>query len=274
MWRDTYNGLEGVREMVYETIQLEISERLATLTLRRPQAMNAMDLKMMQELANCFELLRAREDVQVLVLKGEGRAFSAGGDIKMMLHSTESADFDSIMSVISKLVLEFYQLPMITIAQVHGAAAGLGFSLALANDLVVAEESSKLAMNFIGIGLVPDGGGHFFMKERVGVPKAKQIIWEGKVLSGQEALQLGLIDEVVPEGKVELAVNQLVQKLLSSPISAMIETKQIYHRQKLTELNETLEAEARAQIRMRQTDDHHEGIQAFVEKRKPSFKGE
>ncbi len=182
-------------------------------------------------------------------------------------------DFNSLMDEITRLVLAFYQLPMITIAQVHGAAAGLGFSLALANDFVIAEETSKLAMNFIGIGLVPDGGGHFFMKERLGVPKAKQVIWEGKVMNGKEAYQLGLIDQVVPEGDAEQAGNQLVKKLLSSPISAMIETKQIYHQQKLQELKETLEMEASAQLRMRQTEDHLEGIQAFVEKRKPNFKG-
>ena len=92
-------------------------------------------------------------------------------------------------------------MPQITIAVVHGAAAGLGFSLVLGCDYIIAEEDSKLAMNFIGIGLVPDGGGHFFLKERVGIPQAKNLIWSGKVMNGHEALAKGLIDEVVGEGQ-------------------------------------------------------------------------
>ena len=155
---------------------------------------------MMRELADCFEALHEEQGVQVLVIKGAGKVFSAGGDVKVMLQTGDPSDFANIMGDISRLVRAYYTLPMITIAQVHGAAAGLGFSLALGSDIIVAEESSKLAMNFIGIGLVPDGGGHFFMKERVGTVKAKQMIWEGKVRNAKEAIDVGLIDYNVPDG--------------------------------------------------------------------------
>jgi len=168
----------------------------------------------------------------------------------------------------------YYTLPMVTIAQIHGAAAGLGFSLALGSDVVIAENSSKLAMNFIGIGLIPDGGGHFFMKERLGTVKAKQVIWEGKVLNGEEALTLGLIDYNVTDGTSAAAVDQLVGKILASPVLAMIETKKILHQSKLEELSAILALEEVGQSKMRQTKDHIEGIQSFVEKRVPNFKGE
>lgn len=260
-------------ELNFETIKLEIAERKATLTLNRPNAMNAMDFTMMHELADCFEALHNEKDVQILIIKGEGKVFSAGGDVKMMVSSDDFSDFGTIMEDISRLVKAYYTLPMITIAQIHGAAAGLGFSLALGSDIIVAEQSSKLAMNFIGIGLIPDGAGHFFMKERLGTPKAKQMIWEGKVLSGDEAFALGLIDYNVEDGQALVTVDQLVGKLLASPILAKIETKQILHNANLPLLEKVLEGETEGQVKMRQTQDHLEGIQAFVGKRMPQFVG-
>ncbi len=264
---------KGVFELAYETIGLEILERKATLTLNRPNAMNSMDYTMMQELANCFEALHQEKDVQLLVIKGAGKVFSAGGDVKAMVTSEEFSDFGSIMADITRLVRAYYTLPMITVAQVHGAAAGLGFSLALGSDIIVAEEDSKLAMNFIGIGLVPDGGGHFFMKERLGTQKAKQMIWEGKVINGLEALKLGLIDYNVPNGMAAATVDQIVGKILASPVAAMLATKKILHKEKLPELERILASEAEAQAAMRETKDHREGIRAFVEKRVPEFQG-
>lgn len=259
--------------MGFQTITLEVENRKAVLTLNRPEAMNAMNFLMLEELADCFEQLHNEEGVQVLVIKGEGRVFSAGGDVKMMLASEDFNDFGNIMGSITRLVKAYYTLPMITIAQVHGAAAGLGLSLALASDIVVAEQPSKIAMNFIGIGLVPDGGGHFFMKERLGTVKAKQAIWEGRVMNGEEALKIGLIDYNVPEGAAAATVDQVVGKILASPVLSMIETKKILHATRLPELGQILASEERGQTRMRQTADHLEGIQSFVEKRVPEFKG-
>ena len=176
--------------MTYQTLKVAFTDRTAVLTLNRPEAMNAMDFTMMRELADFFEALHQESDIQLLVVKGEGRVFSAGGDVKAMLQSGDPNDFGDIMGDISRLVRAYYTLPMITIAQVHGAAAGLGLSLALGSDVILAEQSSKIAMNFIGIGLVPDGGGHFFMKERLGTVKAKQLIWEGRVMNGDEAKEI------------------------------------------------------------------------------------
>lgn len=269
---DVHKKLGG-KSMAYETIKIEIADRRATLSFNRPNVANSMNLLMMQELADCLEFLKENPEVQILVIKGEGNIFSAGGDIKMMVTTGVPNDFENIMSYISRMVLALYQLPMITIAQIRGAAAGLGFSLALGCDVIVAEENSKLAMNFIGIGLIPDGGGHFFMKERVGTQKAKQMIWAGDIMSPQEAHQVGLIDYHVDEGEVESFVDQLVGKFLSSPILAMLETKEILHAEKIPELTQILNKEAKGQVKMRKTEDHLEGIKAFIEKRAQQFKG-
>ena len=259
--------------ILYTTVELKKEGRLARLTLNRPASMNAMDGLMMKELADVFESLKKDVTVQVLLINGAGRAFSAGGDIKAMLDPDNPMEIGDIMGDVSRLAQALYTLPQISIAVVHGAAAGLGLSVVLGCDYIIAEEDAKIAMNFIGIGLVPDGAGHFFLKERVGVPKAKNLIWSGQVLNGQVAHSQGLIDEVVAEGKAAEHGEAMANKLLASPIAAMIATKKILHEQKTKELERVLEMESEAQQAMRNTEDHLEGIQAFVEKRKPVFKG-
>ena len=269
-----YSLKERCAAMNYETVVLEKNGRQATLTLNRPQSMNAMNGLMMKEIADALESIQGDTDLQVLVIKGEGKAFSAGGDIKAMLDPESPLDIETVMVDVSRLAKALYTLPIITIASVHGAAAGLGLSLVLGCDVVIAEENSKLAMNFIGIGLVPDGAGHFFLKERVGIPKAKQLIWSGKVLNGHEALSLGLIDEVTAEGRAYEQAEVTANKLLASPLKAMIASKQILHTQHVHELERILALESTSQAAMRKSKDHLEGIQAFVEKRKPHFQGE
>lgn len=258
---------------LYKTVDLKKEGRLARLTLSRPESMNAMDGVMMKELADVFESLKKDMTVQVLIIQGAGRAFSAGGDIKAMLDPDSPMEIGDVMGDVSRLASALYTLPQITIAAVHGAAAGLGLSVVLGCDYVIAEEESKIAMNFIGIGLVPDGAGHFFLKERVGVPNAKNLIWSGKVLSGEEAHQQGLVDELIAQGNAAGHSDAFAHKLLASPIAAMIASKKILHEQKTEELKRILEMESEAQVEMRKTDDHQDGIQAFVEKRRPKFIG-
>lgn len=259
---------------MYETIELTKQGRTGYLKLNRPKSMNAMNGTMMKELADCFESLLDEKSLQVLIIHGEGRAFSAGGDIKEMMDPENPMDIDLVMKEVTKLAKALYTLPQITVAAIHGASAGLGFSMALACDHVIAEENSKLAMNFIGIGLVPDGGGHFFMKERVGIPKAKQLIWAGQTLKAHDALAKGLIEEVTAEGRAMEHAEAYAADVLSSPVRAKLASKEILHQLKVHELEAVLEMEAKAQSAMRKSADHLEGIQAFVEKRKPEFKGE
>ncbi|MGM8216039.1 enoyl-CoA hydratase [Bacillaceae bacterium W0354] len=244
---------------------------VATVTLNRPEQLNAMNEQLLKELNEKLNEVR-NSDAKIVVLTGAGRAFSAGGDLNMMLKADSPDSFGEIMSSIKEIVTTFYSMPKITIAKINGAAAGLGLSLALAADYTIASTHAKIAMNFIGIGLIPDGAGHFFMEQRLGTAKAKHMIWEGKMMVATEAKEIGMIDEVAEN--IDEAVKLLTDKLSNAPILAMIETKRVLHSQHLPTLKSVLETETKGQLAMRQTSDHKEGVQAFLEKRKPNFKGE
>ncbi|RFU62100.1 enoyl-CoA hydratase [Peribacillus glennii] len=258
-----------------ETVLVTYSGRTATVELNRPESMNSMNEGMLRELVGALKEITINDDVDVVVLKGKGKAFSSGGDIKMMLSSTGEegeANFNSLMDCISELVTTLYFMPKLTICGIHGAAAGLGLSIALATDYIIAEPESKIAMNFIGIGLIPDGGGHFFLERRLGEVRAKELIWEGKVMRAPEAFEKGLIHEVASE-TLDNSIETKLQKWLSSPIQAMIKTKKILGEKNRPLLLKMLELEKNAQMKMRKTSDHQEGIRAFVEKRTPNFTG-
>lgn len=255
-----------------ETVKLAVNGRVATIELNRPEALNALDVEMIKGVTVKLKEICLSDEIDVVVIKGAGRAFSAGGDIKTMLSNANESDFYHVMDDIHEMIVTLYNMPKVTISAVTGAAAGLGFSLALATDYIIAEPSSKIAMNFIGIGLIPDGGGHFFMEERLGETKAKQVIWEGKTLSAGEALTMGLVDEV-PEGDFSAAVEAKIAEWLNKPIQAMIKTKKILAEKNRPSLQKILELEKYGQFKMRQTADHQEGIKAFLEKRKPNFQG-
>lgn len=255
-----------------EKVFLHIHDRVAHIILNRPQVLNAMDVEMLQELVTTLKDVSTNSDVDIVVLGGNGRGFSAGGDIKTMLSSTDDSAFFPVMDTISEVITTLYTMPKLVISAIHGPVAGLGLSFALAADYIIAEKQSQLAMNFIGIGLIPDGGGHFFLQQRVGEQKAKQIIWDGRKITGDAALELGLVDEVVEED-LQKAVLLKVREWLHKPISAMIETKMILSQSNLPTLLKILELEKLGQHKMRATADHQEGIRAFLEKRRPNYTG-
>ncbi|MFB6801082.1 enoyl-CoA hydratase [Peribacillus butanolivorans] len=254
------------------TVLVTYSERTATVAMNRPEAMNALNPQMLNDFIFALKEVSENEGVDVVILKGNGKAFSAGGDIKMMLAPDKEDGFNDLMDGISELVTTLYFMPKLTISAIHGAAAGLGLSIALATDHLIADSESKVAMNFIGIGLIPDGGGHFFLERRLGEVGAKELIWEGRVLTTLEAKEKGLIHEIA-DGTLEQAVERKVQGWLKSPVQAMIKTKKILSEKNRPLLIKMLEIEKAAQFKMRQTADHQEGIKAFVEKRRPNFIG-
>jgi 2-(1,2-epoxy-1,2-dihydrophenyl)acetyl-CoA isomerase len=257
---------------VNDKVNVKVNGRVATIEMNRPEALNAMDIELIKGLAYKLKEISESDEIDIVVLTGRGRAFSAGGDIKTMLSNMNQNDFFPVMDCISELIITLYSIPKLTISAVSGAAAGLGFSLALATDYIIADKTSKLAMNFIGIGLIPDGGAHFFLEKRLGETKAKQVIWDGKMMGPDEALESGLIQEVAG-GELQETVDERISDWLGRPVQAMIKTKKILADMNRPQLLKILELEKQSQQKMRQTIDHKEGIKAFIEKRKPNFIG-
>lgn len=237
----------------------------------RPEKLNALNVESLQELRQRLQSIEENDDA-IVILSGEGNGFCAGGDVSIMqsLHGEES--FHEVMGVIEAIIEKIYLMPKLIISAVHGSAVGLGLSLALSSDYVLAHNQAKLSMNFIGIGLLPDGGGHFWLQERLGVQKAKQFAWDGKSLDAPKAYEEGLVDEVTADD-VESAAYNLAESWQKRPLQAMIATKQVYHRNRIQELQSYMEQERNLQYKLRGTQDHQEGVQAFMQKRAPHFVG-
>ena len=245
------------------------NEGISTISLNRPKVYNALNPETLRELLAIIKQVKTNDD-KIVILTGEGSAFCSGGDINMMESSGSGNEFSELMDLVSEITLELYSLPKILIAAINGSATGLGLSIALNADYIVAEEDAKFGMLFLGVGLVPDGGGHFHLEERLKTHAAKQFIWSMKQIKGAHAKDIGLVDILV-ESNAIVGANQLANQLKMAPLLTMIQTKEILHAKKMPVLESYLKAEKVGQLKMIQTYDHAEGVRAFLNKEKPLF---
>jgi len=259
--------------MEYKHIVLERRENIATLTLNRPEKLNAINRKMIEELEHAMVEIGQDTDVRVLVITGAGRAFCSGADVSDMANVGAPIETRYWLVGAHKIILALTNLEKPVIAKVNGVAVGIGCSLALSTDLTIASENAQFSLIFTRIGLIPDGGSLFHLPRLVGPAKAKELIFTGRKVGAKEAQRIGLINKTVPPNELDNEVNALSKRLAEGPTVAFGIAKKIMNRGLNMDLSSVMECEALGQTLAGTTEDAKEGIIAFLEKRTPHFKG-
>lgn len=259
-------------------INYKKEEGVATILLNRPRAFNALHKEMIDEFL--FILRQAEEDreMKVLVLTGAGRAFCFGADIGEFNHRENQEQSGSnhallLLEKVQEIVRLLSALPKPTLAAINGFATGLGLDLALACDLRIAAQRAKFAEAYISMGLVPDGGGTYFLPRLIGLGRAAELIFRGEPLNAMEAERIGLINRVVPNDQLDASAREWAIKLARSPSLGLRFAKEALHKNLQGDLLSALQTEAGFQKLCLASEDHREAVQAFQEKRKPIFKG-
>jgi 2-(1,2-epoxy-1,2-dihydrophenyl)acetyl-CoA isomerase len=256
------------------SILLKIENKIAFITLNRPEVFNSFNREMALSLQKNLDDCESNPDVRAIVLTGNGKAFCAGQDLKEVTSPELNPGF--------KKILEEHYNPIITrirsikkpiIGAINGVAAGAGANIALACDVVVAHEKVSFIQAFSLIGLIPDSAGTYFLPRLIGFQKAQALAMLGDKISAEDAEKMGMIYKVIPFENFENDVNQLASKLANMPTKALGMIKELFNKSMTNTLEDQLALESKLQIEAAQSEDYAEGVAAFIEKRQPNFKG-
>ena len=259
----------------YESIKLVIEEGVATLTLNRPDRLNAVTPSSFDEFRDALTQL-VPGGARALVITGEGRGFCAGADLAGRTFeggSPGDASRRSLQEHFNPGMLALAELDIPVVTAVNGAAAGIGCSLALAGDLIVAGRSAYFLQAFVNIGLVPDGGATWIIPKAIGIPAAMEAMLLGERIAAVRALELGMINRCVDDSQVLEEAQALASRLAAGPTVAMGQIRKLVRKAQDLTLADAMAAEAEAQKICGDTEDFREGAVAFIQKRKPEFKG-
>ena len=259
----------------YETLLLRVEDGVATLTLNRPEALNALTQRMKEELAAALQWLEAEESVRVLLITGAGeRAFCAGADIKERAGTDPTpAEFVVRQRATHQLFTRIERFAKPVIAALNGVAYGGGAEIALCADLRIAADTARIGLTEVNLGVIPAGGGTQRLPRLVGAPKAKELIFTGARLTADQALAIGLVNRVVPAAALADAASALAAEIAGKPPLAVRFAKQAIDRGLEADLQTSLDLELFAAAILFDTDDRREGMRAFIEKRPPRFRG-
>ncbi len=262
--------------MTYETIATQMTNSVLTLTMNRPDVLNAVTDTMLHELRDALQNAERDVDVRCIVLTGAGRGFCSGQDLTTRTRSMDGPRLsagDHLRQGYNPVIRLLRTIEKPVIAAVNGVAAGAGANIALACDMRVASDAASFVQVFVKIGLVPDAGGTLFLPMLVGYAKAAELAFTGERIDAEECLRLGLVNEVVPADVLMEKTREMAARLAVLPTRAIGLTKRAFNQAVMPGLDAALECEAEMQDIASRTDDHREGTAAFREKRIPQFTG-
>jgi enoyl-CoA hydratase/carnithine racemase len=256
--------------------QFEVdSKGIATITLNRPERLNALTFDVYRELTDFFADLRTQTNIRVTVITGAGRAFCSGGDVHDIIGELFNRDMEGLLEftrMTCELVHNIRAAPQPIIASLNGTTAGAGACIALASDIRIASEEAKIAFLFVKVGLSgADMGAAYLLPRVIGLAKATELLYMGEFISAVEAERVGLYNRVVSVDQLASTTREFAERLAEGPAFALAKTKEMLNRELFSSLDTALEAEALAQAICMQHPDYREAYEAFVEKRKPKF---
>jgi len=259
--------------MSYQFLKYDFAGGVATITLNRPDVYNALNDEITYELQAALKAVAKDEQVRVVVLTGEGKAFCSGQDLKAASGDQKRSFLQSLHKRYNPIINAMRSLPKPIVCRLNGVAAGAGCSLALACDIIVASEEATLIEVFINIGLVPDSGSSYFLPRMIGMAKAFEMCSMGSRVKASEAAAIGLINKSVAADQLDNEVKSYTDYFAKAPTKSIGLIKKMLSKSSTSTLEEMLEYEAYCQEIAGTSHDYKEGVTAFLEKRKPEFKG-
>ncbi len=257
-----------------ETLQVTKEGHIAILQLNRPKVFNSFDKEMGKALIEALDDCAIDENVRAILLTGTGKAFCAGQDLGEVTNPEVHPGFQALLEQRYKpILLRLRNIEKPIVCAVNGVAAGAGANIALACDIVIAKESAKFIQAFSAIGLIPDSAGTYTLPRLIGFQKASALMMLGDKIGAKEAEAMGMIYKAVPDDEFEETANKLVTRLSKMPTKGLALTKRALNASLENTFEEQLDLETLLQVQASETQDYHEGVQAFIEKRKPNFIG-
>jgi 2-(1,2-epoxy-1,2-dihydrophenyl)acetyl-CoA isomerase len=260
-----------------EVILTRVSNKVATLTFNRPEKLNALSRELIYQAIDWLKRWGQDAEIGAIVVTGQGRAFCAGGDVSMMAREGDSEQtleqkIDGLRQA-QELSWLLYNIPKVTIAAVNGFAMGAGLGVCLACDLRLASDQAKFGTAYAKVGFGGDFGTTWLLAQYVGAPKAKELFFLGEVIDAAEARGLGLVNRVVAHSEFEAHVQELAARIAHGPLTSFRYMKANVNLAATTDFRTLLDREAETHLRCGMTEDHKEGVRAFLEKRQPNFTG-